>query len=90
MGWGLLPWVYCADIFPTRTQHYGMAMASGRRWLCSACYLFRCCEDRILIIVCIADLIQAKETSSMITTLGYKIYFMFAMVNIGAMATFSL
>jgi hypothetical protein len=29
MGWGLLPWVYCADIFPTRTRHYGMLVASG-------------------------------------------------------------
>jgi hypothetical protein len=34
--------------------------------------------------------VQAKVTPSMITTLGYKIFLMFATVNIGAMATFSL
>jgi len=33
MGWGPLPWVYCADIFPTRTRHYGMAVASASQWL---------------------------------------------------------
>ncbi|KAG6828154.1 hypothetical protein H0H92_009005 [Tricholoma furcatifolium] len=33
MGWGPLPWVYVADIFPTRTRHYGLAVASGSQWL---------------------------------------------------------
>ncbi|KAF7327108.1 Sugar transporter [Mycena kentingensis (nom. inval.)] len=33
MGWGPLPWVYCADIFPTRTRHYGLAVASASQWL---------------------------------------------------------
>ncbi|KAF7299830.1 Sugar transporter [Mycena chlorophos] len=33
IGWGPLPWVYCADIFPTRTRHYGMAVASASQWL---------------------------------------------------------
>ena len=33
MGWGPLPWVYCADIFPTRTRHYGLALASASQWL---------------------------------------------------------
>ncbi|CAK5267137.1 unnamed protein product [Mycena citricolor] len=33
MGWGPLPWVYASDIFPTRTRHYGMAVASGSQWL---------------------------------------------------------
>ncbi|KAJ7050082.1 general substrate transporter [Mycena amicta] len=33
LGWGPLPWVYCADIFPTRTRHYGLAVASGSQWL---------------------------------------------------------
>jgi len=33
MGWGPLPWVYCSDIFPTRTRHYGMALASASQWL---------------------------------------------------------
>jgi hypothetical protein len=35
MGWGPLPWVYVADIFPTRTRHYGMAVASASQWLWS-------------------------------------------------------
>ncbi|KAF7298668.1 hypothetical protein MIND_00814000 [Mycena indigotica] len=33
VGWGPLPWVYCADIFPTRTRHYGMAVASASQWV---------------------------------------------------------
>jgi hypothetical protein len=37
-----------------------------------------------------ADFVQAKETPGIITTLGYKIFFIFATINIGAMATFSL
>lgn len=35
MGWGPLPWVYVADIFPTRTRHYGLAVASASQWLFS-------------------------------------------------------
>jgi hypothetical protein len=56
-----------------------MAMASGRRWLCSACYFsfFRCCEDRILIIVCMTDFVQAKETPSIITSHLLKVNFGF-------------
>ncbi|XP_006457533.1 hypothetical protein AGABI2DRAFT_229988 [Agaricus bisporus var. bisporus H97] len=33
MGWGPLPWVYVADIFPTRTRHFGLAVASSSQWL---------------------------------------------------------
>ncbi|KAJ7097192.1 general substrate transporter [Mycena belliarum] len=33
MGWGPLPWVYCSDIFPTRTRHYGLGLASASQWL---------------------------------------------------------
>jgi len=33
LGWGPLPWVYVADIFPTRTRHYGLATASASQWL---------------------------------------------------------
>lgn len=33
MGWGPLPWIYSADIFPTRTRHYGMSVASASQWL---------------------------------------------------------
>ncbi|KZT57589.1 general substrate transporter [Calocera cornea HHB12733] len=32
-GWGPLPWVYVADIFPNRTRHYGLAWASATQWL---------------------------------------------------------
>ncbi|KAJ7717295.1 general substrate transporter [Mycena metata] len=70
MGWGPLPWVYAADIFPTRTRHYGLAVASGSQWLW--------------------NFVVAKVTPGMITTLGYKIFLMFATINVGAMATFSL
>lgn len=38
MGWGPLPWVYTSDIFPTRTRHYGMAVASSSQWLWSKCF----------------------------------------------------
>ncbi|KAI0666916.1 general substrate transporter [Trametes maxima] len=33
LGWGPLPWVYVSDIFPTRTRHYGLAVASASQWL---------------------------------------------------------
>ncbi|KAJ7194408.1 sugar transporter [Mycena pura] len=70
LGWGPLPWVYSADIFPTRTRHYGLAVASASQWLW--------------------NFVQAKVTPGAITSLGYKIFLMFATINIGAMATFSL
>ncbi|KAF8624006.1 hypothetical protein AX15_006088 [Amanita polypyramis BW_CC] len=35
MGWGPLPWVYVADIFPTRTRHHGLALASASQWFWS-------------------------------------------------------
>lgn len=35
MGCGPLPWIYVADIFPTRTRHYGLAFASATQWLFS-------------------------------------------------------
>jgi len=36
LGYGPLPWVYSSDIFPTRTRHYGLAVASASQWLWSA------------------------------------------------------
>ncbi|KAF9524765.1 general substrate transporter [Crepidotus variabilis] len=33
MGWGPLPWVYVSDIFPTRTRHFGLSLASSSQWL---------------------------------------------------------
>jgi len=70
LGWGPLPWVYVADIFPTRTRHYGLALASASQWLW--------------------NFVVAKVTPSFISSLGYKIFFVFGSVNIGAMAVFSL
>ncbi|KAJ7486450.1 general substrate transporter [Mycena latifolia] len=70
MGWGPLPWVYCSDIFPTRTRHYGMALASASQWLW--------------------NFTLTKTTPQMVTALGYKIFLMFATINIAGMGTFSL
>jgi len=70
MGWGPLPWVYCSDIFPTRTRHYGMALASASQWLW--------------------NFTLTKTTPDMVTALGYKIFLMFATINIAGMGTFSL
>ncbi|KAF9524764.1 general substrate transporter [Crepidotus variabilis] len=67
LGWGPLPWVYVSDIFPTRTRHYGLAIASASQWLWIS-----------------------KVTPTLVTDLGYKIFLMFATINIGGMATFSL
>ncbi|KAA1478791.1 general substrate transporter [Dentipellis sp. KUC8613] len=70
MGWGPLPWVYVSDIFPTRTRHYGLALASASQWLW--------------------NFVVSKVTPTIHTNLGYKMFLMFAALNIGAMATFSL
>ncbi|KAF9506548.1 hypothetical protein BS47DRAFT_396141 [Hydnum rufescens UP504] len=35
MGWGPIPWIYVSDIFPNRTRHYGLALASATQWLFS-------------------------------------------------------
>ncbi|EJC99410.1 general substrate transporter [Fomitiporia mediterranea MF3/22] len=70
MGWGPLPWVYSSDIFPTRTRHYGLAVASASQWLW--------------------NFVVSRITPNMIANLGWKIFIMFATVNIGAMFTFSL
>ncbi|KAG5350468.1 hypothetical protein C0989_010930 [Termitomyces sp. Mn162] len=69
MGWGPMPWIYVSDIFPTRTRHYGLAVASASQWLW--------------------NFVVSKVTPDMITDLGYKIFLMFATVNIGAMGLFS-
>jgi len=37
VGVGPVPWIYVSDIFPTRTRHYGLAIASASHWLFSAC-----------------------------------------------------
>ncbi|KAF8889439.1 general substrate transporter [Gymnopilus junonius] len=70
MGWGPLPWVYVSDIFPTRTRHYGLAVASASQWLW--------------------NFVVSKVTPDLNTDLGYKMFLMFATINIGGMAVFSL
>lgn len=70
IGWGPLPWVYVADIFPTRTRHYGLALASASQWLW--------------------NFVVSKVSPNIQTQLGYKMFLMFATINIGAMATFAL
>ncbi|KAI0270192.1 general substrate transporter [Russula aff. rugulosa BPL654] len=70
MGWGPLPWVYASDIFPTRTRHYGMAVASSSQWLW--------------------NYVVTKVTPTIHTRLGYKMFLVFASLNVGAMAPFSL
>ncbi|EPQ52902.1 general substrate transporter [Gloeophyllum trabeum ATCC 11539] len=70
MGWGPLPWVYVSDIFPTRTRHYGLAVASASQWLW--------------------NFVVSKVTPMMVTDLGYKIFLMFATINIAGMGVFSL
>ncbi|KAJ3889960.1 general substrate transporter [Lentinula edodes] len=76
IGWGFhlnpgpLPWIYVSEIFPTRTRHYGLALASASQWLW--------------------NFVISKQTPIMKTELGYKLFLMFASVNIGALAVFSL
>jgi hypothetical protein len=69
MGWGPLPWVYVADIFPTRTRHYGLATASASQWL--------------------FNFVVSKVTPTLEADLGYKLFFMFATINIGGMFVFA-
>ncbi|KAF5358771.1 hypothetical protein D9758_008577 [Tetrapyrgos nigripes] len=70
MGVGPLPWIYVSDIFPTRTRHYGLAVASASRWLW--------------------NYVVSKVTPDLITDLGWKIFMMFATIDIGALAAFAL
>jgi len=70
MGWGPLPWVYVSDIFPTRTRHYGLAVASSSQWLW--------------------NFVVSRVTPTIHTRLGYKMFLMFATLNVGAMAPFIL
>ncbi|KAG5351841.1 hypothetical protein C0989_004731 [Termitomyces sp. Mn162] len=69
IGWGPLPWIYAAEIFPTRTRHYGLAVASASQWFW--------------------NFVVAKATPDLIARLGYGIFFLFGVVNIGAMAVFA-
>ncbi|KAJ8517613.1 hypothetical protein ONZ45_g5224 [Pleurotus djamor] len=70
LGWGGLPWIYSSEIFPTRTRHYGLAVASASQWLW--------------------NFVISKATPSMLSTLGYKIFFMYGAFNLGLLATFAI
>ena len=70
MGWGPLPWVYVSDIFPTRTRHYGLALASASQWLW--------------------NFVVSRVTPNIIADLGWKVFVMFASINIGGMFVFSM
>ncbi|KAJ7575614.1 general substrate transporter [Mycena floridula] len=70
MGWGPVPWLYCSEIFPTRTRHYGLAVASGSQWLW--------------------NFVLTKITPDLVTDLGYRLFLMFATINIVGMGIFSL
>lgn len=69
-GWGPVPWIYCADIFPNRTRHYGMAFASAVQWFW--------------------NFVVSKETPTIEANLQWKLFMMFATVNVAGMAMFSL
>ncbi|KAL0577238.1 hypothetical protein V5O48_004757 [Marasmius crinis-equi] len=70
MGWGPLPWVYVSDIFPTRTRHYGLALASSSQWL--------------------FNFVVSYITPTLVTKLQWKLFIMFATINVGGMGVFSL
>jgi hypothetical protein len=87
LGWGPMPWVYSSDIFPTRTRHYGLAVASASQWLWSMFYPFLQNLDPDTHLV---DFVVTYNTPTWITHLGWKIFIMYAAINVGAMGTFSL
>lgn len=83
--------MYVADIFPTRTRHYGLATASASQWLFSMSITVRSALNRVdSDCSVIADFVLSKVTPTLVTDLGYKIFLMFATINIGGMATFAL
>ncbi len=85
----MLEKVYVSDIFPTRTRHYGLATASASQWLWSEWFLLSFCPTDSICFP-IVDFVVSKQTPIMKTQLGYKLFIMFASVNIGAMGLFSL
>ncbi|TRM66819.1 general substrate transporter [Schizophyllum amplum] len=70
MGWGPLPWLYVSEIFPTRTRHFGLSLASASQWL--------------------FNFVLSKVTPDMVTALDWKLFMMFATIDIGGLGVFSL
>ncbi|KAL4066643.1 general substrate transporter [Scleroderma citrinum] len=70
MGVGPIPWIYVSEIFPTRTRHYGLAVASAIQW--------------------IFNYVVAKITPTLVADLGYKLFFVFAAIDIGGIAVFAI
>ena len=91
LGWGPLPWVYSSDIFPTRTRHYGLACASASQWLWSALNLplHPPVESRDPDTY-LPDFVITYNTPMWVTKLGWKLFIVYATINIGVMTTFSL
>ncbi|KAJ3891993.1 hypothetical protein GG344DRAFT_76381 [Lentinula edodes] len=89
VGWGPLPWVYVSDIFPIRTRHYGLAVASASQWLWIASLLISRHQFH-LTFFCRQDFVVSHQTLLIEQHLGFKFFLMFATINIGAICTFSL
>lgn len=94
-GWGPIPWVYCSDIFPNRTRHYGLALASASQWLFSMLSRFSLttwcslANEHSLSFSNI-DFVISKITPTMVTNLGYKVFITFATINILGGCVFAL
>ncbi len=87
MGWGPLPWVYVSDIFPTATRHYGLAVASASQWLFSTYSPFNILFKLLMGGI---DFVVSRTTLNIENNLKWKIFVMFATVNIGAMLPFAM
>ena len=86
VGAGPIPWIYVSDKFPTRTRHYGLAVASAAHWLFS---MFPVIQGNLYTYI-LEDFVVLELTPTFIADFGYKIFFMFAAINIGGMAVFSV
>ena len=90
LGWGPMPWVYSSDIFPTKTRHYGLAVASSSQWLWSTLNLPLSPTKSRNPNAYLADFVISYNTPMWVTKLGWKLFIMFGVLNICAMGTFSL
>lgn len=89
LGTGPLPSIYVAEIFPTITRHYGLAVGWGALWISSGCI----CEAFVstaLAYHITEGFVVSKITPSLMDNLGYKIFFMFATISIAGLSILSL
>ena len=80
IGVGPILTIYVSEIFPTRTRHYDLAVATSTQWLFSTCSIVR---NNFL---CTASRLCDNEARA---HLGYKLL-IFAAMNIGGFAMFSM